>query len=134
MHEKIATFLKNNHLLHLSLISEGAPYAASCFYRYDPIGRALLFASSTTTLHMQALMRYPRVAGTIACCDQNIATLQGVQFVGEVAKATKEQRSLYYRAYPVALAMDEPIWAIELSWIKMTDNSLGFGRKIEWRR
>ena len=132
MNEKIATFLKANHLLHLCVVYEGAAYGASCFYLYDD--GFLLFASNQSTNHMRGILSDPRVAGTIACCEQEIAKLRGVQFRGVVRKATKEQKKRYYRKYPLALSIGEPVWAIELEWIKMTDNRLGFGKKIEWFR
>jgi hypothetical protein len=34
----------------------------------------------------------------------------------------------------MALAMPGHIWTIQLTEIKMTDNTLGFGKKIAWSR
>ncbi len=134
MNEKIANYLRANDLLHLSVIHRGRPYGASCFYIFDEKRWALLFASSPDSVHMRALVEDWNVAGTIACCDQSIARLRGVQFQGVARVASEEQKRLYTRKYPQILAIREPVWAIELHWIKMTDNSLGFGKKIEWRR
>ena len=132
MDRKIEQFLAQNHLLSLSVLYNGAPYGANCFYVYSDC--ALIFASSLHSNHIQGALQNPKVAGTIACCEQDIAKLQGVQFIGELRQATKEERRIYYQKYPLAKTIGEPIWAIELEWIKMTDNTLGFKKKKEWRR
>jgi uncharacterized protein YhbP (UPF0306 family) len=34
----------------------------------------------------------------------------------------------------VAVAMKAPVWRLKLNYIKMTDNTLGFGKKLLWDR
>jgi len=34
----------------------------------------------------------------------------------------------------VAMLMDTTLWAVDLTHIKMTDNRLGFGKKIIWEK
>ncbi len=134
MPEKIASFLANNHILSLATCSATEPYAASCFYVYDAKEYALIFASDKETHHMQDIAKNPNVAGTIALCQEAVHTIQGVQFKGVVKEASKEQERLYLRRFVVAVAMQPILWALELSWVKMTDNTLGFKTKISWSR
>ena len=134
MPEKIASFLASNHILSLATCSESKPYAASCFYAYDAKEYALIFASSTTTHHMQLIAKNPNVAGTIALCEESLHTIQGVQLRGVVQKASKEQERRYLKRFPIAVAMQPTLWALRLSWVKMTDNRLGFKTKISWNR
>ena len=134
MPEKIASFLASNHLLSLATWSVDEPYAASCFYAFDKKNYALIFASSQNTKHMQLITQNPNVAGTIALCEEVVHTIQGVQFKGVVKEASKEQEMLYLRRFPIAVAMQPMLWALELTWVKMTDNTLGFKTKISWSR
>jgi uncharacterized protein len=34
--------------------------------------------------------------------------------------------------FPVAALMDTRLWIVRLTFIKMTDNRLGFGKKLIW--
>jgi uncharacterized protein YhbP (UPF0306 family) len=133
MDSKIEQFLLSQHLLALATM-DGSPYAVNCFYVYDKEQKALIFASALDTTHMQQIMKNPQVAGTIALCEKRVAKIQGVQFRGEVKEADKRQRRLYLQTFPIARAIDHTLWQIHLSWIKMTDNTLGFKTKILWRR
>jgi len=83
---------------------------------------------------MELIKRDSRVAGTIHLCEREIAKIQGVQFRGVVSGATQKQRECYFRHFPITRGMKPPIWAIKLNWIKMTDNTLGFKKKIIWQR
>ena len=44
-------------------------------------------------------------------------------------KANKQ----YLKAYSYARLMKIELWAMQLTFIKMTNNALGFGKKIVWR-
>ncbi|SMC08883.1 pyridoxamine 5'-phosphate oxidase family protein [Nitratiruptor tergarcus] len=134
MEKKIEKFLENNHLLTLATCTEYNPYAANCFYAYDKEHKALIFASESHTHHMQDIYKNSKVAGTIALCEKEIIKIQGVQFIGIVESAAAEQKSLYYKRFPIALGIPSPLWAIHLQWIKMTDNTLGFKTKLIWTR
>jgi uncharacterized protein YhbP (UPF0306 family) len=41
-------------------------------------------------------------------------------------------KSGYLKRFPVAILMDTRLWIVKLTCIKMTDNRLGFGKKIVW--
>ena len=134
MDSKIIAFLKEQHLLSLAVCDEEGPYGASCFYAFDPEHIALIFASDPQTRHMQIIERDPRAAGTIHLCERTVAKIVGVQFRGRVHPATPEDKRLYLERFPYARAMRPTLWRIDLEWIKMTDNRLGFGTKIIWSR
>ena len=64
--------------------------------------------------------------------------VKGIQFEGVVLTENhfwvKNAAGNYHKKYPVALAMQGEIRTIQINSIKMTDNSLGFGKKITWMR
>ena len=45
----------------------------------------------------------------------------------------KELKKLYFKAFPYAIAMNPALWQIKIDYFKMTDNKLGFGKKIIWQ-
>jgi uncharacterized protein YhbP (UPF0306 family) len=43
-------------------------------------------------------------------------------------------RAAYLKRFPYAIATKLDLWVLELEYVKMTDNRLGFGTKLEWRK
>ena len=120
------------HLLTLCVIVDDAPYCASCFYALDSENLTLIVAGSKATTHIKALESCSRVAGTIALDTKIVGKIEGVQFKGMMRESDENERKIYFKRFPYALAMNPEIYAINLHWIKFTCNSLGFGKKIEW--
>jgi len=85
----------------------------------------------------EALLQ-PFVAGSIALETKVIGKLQGIQFEGKLLEADeellKEIKTTYMKRFPFALLMDTKLWFLQLQTIKMTDNRLGFGKKLYWKR
>ena len=50
---------------------------------------------------------------------------------GEEAEAA---RARYCKRFPIARAMKASVWRLDLHEVKMTDNTLGFGKKLHWAR
>jgi hypothetical protein len=48
--------------------------------------------------------------------------------------ACKDEKSVYFKRFPYALAMNPTLWKIKVEFFKLTDNRLGFGKKIMWQR
>ena len=40
----------------------------------------------------------------------------------------------YIKAFPYAAVADLSLWRIEADMMKLTDNTLGFGKKLIWHR
>jgi len=76
------------------------------------------------------------VAGSVVLETRIIGKIQGVQFQGIVTVAEGERLKMAERAYlkrfPVAALMDTHLWIVDLTLLKMTDNLLGFGKKLIW--
>lgn len=68
----------------------------------------------------------------------NKLSVRGIQFEAEVLDNTaaeiQDGMKDYFKKHPVALLMPGEIWALQVNQIKMTDNTLGFGKKIIWNR
>lgn len=133
MDSKITKFIHKMHLLSLAVVSENIPYAASCFYAFDEQSLALIVAGSSQTKHINAGLNSV-VAGTIALDTKIIAKIEGVQFVGECQISSQDQRQIYFKKFPYAIAMNPEIFSINLNFVKFTSNTLGFGKKLIWQK
>ena len=71
--------------------------------------------------------------GTVHLETDVIGKIQGVQFKGKMLES-RDVRKVYLKRFPYALALNPTLWSIEVSSFKMTDNRLGFGKKIIWTR
>ncbi len=64
--------------------------------------------------------------------------MRGVQVKGEMGRLEGQEseaaRKAYRRRFPVARVLPAPVWEIRLDEIKVTDNTLGFGKKLHWLR
>lgn len=123
----------------LATIGEnGAPRTASLFYAYDAENEAFIFSSSLTTAHGQDMSRSPLVGANIALETMNVGRIEGLQIEGRVCRPEGEEfsrvRMIYLKKFPFALAVDLELWSLSADFIKMTNNKLGFGKKIIWKR
>jgi hypothetical protein len=134
MDEKIGKFISKHHLLSLATFGEFL-WCCSAFYAFDKDAAIFIIASDEQTVHMQNAKINTRVAGIIAQETKVVGKIQGIQFCGEIRSIENEdERALYMKKFPYALAMNPTLWKIEIDEIKMTDNTLGFGKKLIWKR
>ncbi|WP_295052697.1 pyridoxamine 5'-phosphate oxidase family protein [Sulfuricurvum sp.] len=133
MDKKIVSFIKKHHLLTLATTGERL-WCCSMFYAYDEVEEAFIVASDETTEHMRNVLCDPAVAGTVAQETKTVGKIQGIQFVGVMAQCSEGLKNLYFEAFPYARIMNPTLWSIHLGEIKMTDNTLGFGKKVIWKR
>ena len=136
--QQIIDFINGHHLLTLATSNNNTPYCCNVFFLYDVANNQLIFSSDTKTKHAQDFIANPNVAGTIALETKEVDKIQGVQLLGaiqelkgEKLKIAKEQ---YLKAFPHARLMKPHLWVMELNFIKMTHNKLGFGKKLVWKK
>ena len=134
LEEAIVTFLKKHHLLTLATCNENVPYCASCFYAFDDKHATFIIATETKTRHAKEALHNTHVAGTVALETKIVGKIQGVQFTGLFRKASREEEKSYLKHFPFAIAMQPSLWSIDIHYLKFTDNTLGFGKKLEFFR
>jgi hypothetical protein len=65
-----------------------------------------------------------------------VGRIRGAQFTGTITEPEGDElaraRKIYLRRFPYAALADLHLWVIILDYIKLTDNRLGFGKKIIW--
>ena len=139
MNEIIVGFLaKQTCATVCSVDEEGKPWCFSCFYVFNPLQGLLYYKSASNTHHSTLLKNNPAVAGTILPDKLNALLIKGVQFEGTLLDAgapdAANAAAGYYKKNPLAMAMPGEVWTIQIDHIKMTDSTLGFGKKLKWSR
>ena len=134
--ERIVKFLKRHHVLTLATATaKGEPWCANAFYAYDPEHNRLVFTSDDTTRHAQEMLANSHVAASVVLETRIVGKVQGLQISGLAQRGDEADRKVYLRRFPYAAAIGElNLWHIEPDMFKLTDNTLGFGKKLIWRR
>lgn len=136
--KKIILFLKKHHVLTLATTMNNEPWCANCFYVYHEEENSLIFTSDDDTRHATEAIKNPMVAGSVVLETTVIGKIQGIQFQGILKKAKgeslKKAKQKYLHRFPIATLMNTNLWILELTLIKLTDNRLGFGKKLIWKK
>lgn len=129
----ISAFLKKHHLLTLATCHENIPYCASCFYAFLKESATFVIATDALkTRHGKEAIENAHVAGSVALETKFVGKIQGAQFTGLFRSANNEEVKAYFKRFPYAIAMQPHLWSIEVKYLKFTDNTLGFGKKLEF--
>ena len=133
---RVIRFFRKHHVLTIATTIENVPWCANCFYVYLEEENALVFTTDDDTRHVKEFIKNPTVAGSVVLETIVIGKIRGIQFQGIVSEAGGEMllkaRRAYLKRFPVAVLMDTHLWVVKLTLIKMTDNRLGFGKKLIW--
>ena len=135
---KIITFLKEHHVSTLATCQSNKPWCASVFYAVWEEEAFLIFTSEVATRHITQGLAQARVAGAIALETETIGLIRGLQYSGWLREPSPSQKrkalKIYLKRFPYAILHSAPLWLLELSEAKFTDNRLGFGKKLLWVR
>jgi uncharacterized protein YhbP (UPF0306 family) len=135
---RIIKFFRKHHVLTIATTVENEPWCANCFYVYLEEENALVFTTDIDTRHGKEFIKNPLVAGSVVLETMVIGKLRGIQFQGIVSEPKEEMLSkarwAYLKKFPPAALMDTHLWVVKLTLIKMTDNRLGFGKKLIWSK
>ena len=131
---KISEFLDQHHVMSLATTDFEDLSVCSLFYVYSSTKNCFIVASSDDTTHVKHIKKNCDIAGNILLETKTVGKIQGVQFQGKFSELEdKSLDKLYFKAFPYALALLPKLWKIEVNYFKMTDNRLGFGKKLIWQ-
>jgi len=135
--KRMIDFIKKHHVLTLATSNNNKPYCANCFYTFLEDEIAFVFTSDMNTKHIQDSINQNYVGGSVVLETSVIGKIQGIQFNGTIFKAEnailEKANKAYIKRFPFAALMNTTLWVLKLSFIKMTDNRLGFGKKLIWK-
>jgi len=136
--QRILALIREHHIFTLAVTRGLQPWCATCFYVYDEDQNIFIFTSEDDTRHIRDAIETGnfRTAGAIALETKMTGKIRGIQFSGmmhklegpELASASKK----YLSEFPVARFSTLFLWGLIPDMIKMTDNRLGFGKKLIW--
>jgi uncharacterized protein len=133
---KIKDFIIEHHVLTLNTCINNIPYCSHCFYVFDKDNNQLIFTSDIETRHAIEMTENKNVAVGIALETIMVGQIKGIQITGKtiILEKSGEKRAsrLYVKRFPFAILKNTKMWAIDIEFIKFTDNRLGFGKKIIW--
>lgn len=136
--ERAVRFLGAHHVLTLATAVNDRPYCANMFYAWMKEEGMFVFTSAADTRHIADVLSNRQVAGSVVLETKVVGNVQGIQFLGEMFRPEGEllerAKKRYLRRFPYAAAMGLELWVIEVNYLKMTDNRLGFGKKIIWKK
>ena len=138
MDGRIVRFLKKHHVLTLATCVDNRAHCANLFYAWLEEEQAFVFTSSLDTKHAAAALINSEAAGSVVLETRTVGKLQGVQLRGRMfrpaGEALAKARKRYLKRFPYAAIVDLELWLLEITWAKMTDNTLGFGKKLIWEK
>ncbi len=135
---QIIKFIRKHHILTLATSFDNKPFCATCFYAYIREKNVFIITSDKDTRHIHEAVQQKIIAGAIALETRVIGKIQGIQFTGKIEELTeeklKESRKEYINRFPYAkpFLKDTAFWQIIPDFFKLTNNNLGFGKKIIW--
>lgn len=133
--KKIEKFISSHHVLTLATSTkDGQPYCCNIFYAYDKQEARFIFTSDNHTHHTQMMIENSNVAASIVLETRIVGKVQGLQITGRIEKASADDKSIYIKRFPYAAVADLQLWRLEADYMKLTDNTLGFGKKLTWQR
>ncbi|MDR0667762.1 MAG: pyridoxamine 5'-phosphate oxidase family protein [Prevotellaceae bacterium] len=132
--KRILDFIHRHHVLTLATCADATPYCAHLFYAYIDDDNVFVVASEARTRHLDEALKNPRVAGAVVLETKVVGLLRGLQWQGVLflpdGELQRKARRAYLRRFPFAVLHNAPLWAIRPTFLKYTDNRLGFGKKI----
>ena len=137
--QRIIDFIGEHHILTLAVSRENVPYCATCYYAYLKALNQFIFTSDHDTRHIRDVLtgNNHRVAAAIALETKIVGKIRGLQITGFIRAPEGDElafaRAAYLKRFPVARLMPGLfLWSLDPDFIKMTDNRLGFGKKLVW--
>ena len=137
--DRIRNFIGEHHIFTLAVTTDSGPWCATCFYVYHESLNILIFTSDPDTKHIEDIVRRNDywVAGAIALETKMIGKIRGIQFTGRMrlleGMELKVAKKIYLEKFPIARLSRLYLWGLQPEYIKMTDNRLGFGKKLIWK-
>jgi len=134
--KRITDFIKKHHVFTLATTTIEKPWCCNCFYAYLDAENSFVFTSENDTRHVKEFIANRKVAASIVLETKIVGKIQGLQISGIVTKPEgdllKKCRNRYLLRFPYAALMQTHLWILQPDFFKLTDNRLGFGKKLIW--
>ena len=137
--KRIQEFIEQHHVLVLATCADGQPYCCDCFFAYNSENNTFIIKTDAeNTRHMKEIAQNNKVAASIVLETKEIGKLQGLQICAKAlipeGDTLSQAKKTYLKHYPYAIAVPGTYVVLEPDYYKLTDNRLGFGKKLIWNR
>jgi uncharacterized protein YhbP (UPF0306 family) len=130
---RIAAFIRRHHVMSLATQGEGGMWCAAVFYAWVAERNVFVYATDPDTLHGRQAAANPEVSGSIVLETRMVGRIQGLQLRGHTRPVDEGwARTAYLTRFPYAAAVRLDLWVLEPDVMKLSDNRLGFGKKLIW--
>ena len=129
--ERVVAFIQSHHVMSLATCYDEELSVCSLFYIYHEATNSFVVVSDEQTRHIHHIKNNQKIAGNILLETDEVNKIKGLQFHGlflELEDSALEE--LYLQRFPYAKEHPAKFWQIHVKYFKLTDNSLGFGKKI----
>lgn len=132
------SFIRRHHVLTLATRGEEGVHCCNLFYAWLPEQGLFAYTSDMDTIHARQALADPGAAASVVLETRIVGRVQGLQMRGRTFPAEgtvgEAVRRAYLARFPYAAVYPLEMWAFEPHWMKLTDNTLGFGKKLIWTR
>ncbi|MFI3315443.1 MAG: pyridoxamine 5'-phosphate oxidase family protein [Rikenellaceae bacterium] len=136
--KEIIRFIREHHVMTLASHDGDAPYCANLFYAYSSKLNGFVYTSSLATSHAQHCLKNTKAAGSIVVETKVVGKVRGLQISGNTTPVSDSELAIakgsYLRKFPFAVVAPLELWLFRPSFLKLTDNRLGFGKKLIWEK
>ncbi|SVB94749.1 uncharacterized protein METZ01_LOCUS247603 [marine metagenome] len=138
--ETLQKFILEHNTMTLATVGNKVASAAAVFYAPIKNNTSLIFVSSPESEHILNCKMEPHCAVTIQDDGLRWEIIKGAQLKGEVYVADKKYWMNYFEKYPyiksdetLSKALEKvKLYEFKIKWIRMIDNSKGFGNREEY--
>ena len=92
-----------------------------------------MVTSDTTTRHGGHMEKRTEVALSIVLETRIVGRIEGLQVCATAERGDDKARSCYIKRFPYAAVAPLSLWMLRPTMMKLTDNTLGFGKKLIWQ-
>jgi uncharacterized protein len=143
LRRELYDFLSRHDVMTLAYVDHEGPGACAVWFAVDEALNCY-FLSAQSTRHGSALANGGKIAFTVHKDEQEWRSIQGVQGRGYCQPVAAEHRESAWQAYSrrfpfvikplqsIATALAAmTLWSITPNWLRLIDNTKGFGHKEE---
>ncbi len=134
----ITDFINKHHVLTIATSIEDKPWCAACFYAWIKEIGVFVYTTDHNTQHGREALKNKNIAANIVLETPIVGKIQGLQISGTTYPVEQNFENIAKRAYlhrfPYAVLTDLSLWILEPRYLKLTNNKLGFGKKIIWTK
>ena len=132
-------FIEMHNTMTLATIGKDGPAAAAVLYVPIKKGKSLIFVSSEKSEHIKNSKNNNSCAVTIQEDGLKWKMIRGLQIKGKIFLANEKYWKDYFEKYDyiksdskLSKALEKvKLYELKIDWIRMIDNSKGFGNREE---